>query len=124
MGKPCNRRQFVKSHNPYYKSCENPYHVVCCHQCCYLCCARNNTDGNKLMIIFQLYYRDILLSGSRTTCHFTLPQIRNLTSPFNPQTQTETSNSHVNEDLGGRGGCNEGETVLTIWDTPNNSTAC
>ena len=73
------------------------------------------------------YYCNIyvyLLSGSLITRHFTFPQIRNLTSPSNPQTQTETSNSRVNEDLGGRGGCKEGETVPTIWDTPINSIPC
>ena len=65
-----------------------------------------------------------LLSGYLITCHFTFPQIRNITSPSNPQTQTETSNSHVNEDLGRREGCKEGEAVSTIWDTPINDTAC
>ena len=65
-----------------------------------------------------------LLSGYLITCHFTFPQIRNLTSPSNSQTQTVISNSHVNEDLGGREGCKEEEAVPTIWDTPNNSTAC
>ena len=64
-----------------------------------------------------------LLSGYLITCHFTFPQIRNLTSPSNPQ-QTVISNTHVKEDLGGREGCKEGEAVPTIWDTPINSTAC
>ena len=66
-----------------------------------------------------------LLSGYLITRHFTFPQIRNLTSLSNPPTQTETSNSLLNEDLGGRGGCKEGEAVPSICDTPNNkSRAC
>ena len=28
MGKPCNCINFVKSHNLYYKSCENPCHIL------------------------------------------------------------------------------------------------
>ena len=64
------------------------------------------------------------LSGYLITCHLTFRQIHNLTSPSNPPTQTETSNSHVNEDLRGRGGCKEGEAVPTIWDTPIHDTPC
>ena len=57
-----------------------------------------------------------------TTHHFTFLQIRTITSASNnPQTQTETSNTHVNGDMGE---CNEGNGVQTIWDTHKNSTAC
>ena len=95
-------------------------------------CTQNSTDSNKLVIFssITLYYddTDIMLIICLVTLYYNpslhIFQIRNIISFSNPQTQTEASNTHANEDLEGRGGRKEGGAVQTIWDTPNNNTAC
>ena len=79
--------------------------------------ARKDAGG-----LYKGYYHIVLFLCYCTTHHFTFLQIRTITSASNnPQTQTETSNTHVN---GGMGECNEGNGVQTIWDTHKNGTAC